>query len=69
MPRGDALPTDSDGWWWFSSDRMTVAVEVIDGKIARAAPIIYKFRGQPVENLVSWMQRQGGFRGRKLENQ
>ena len=48
--------------YWLSSKRMTVGVEVDDaGIIRQAAPIVRKFIGQPVENLVRWMSRQEGF--------
>lgn len=48
-------------WYWMSSEKMTVGVGVVDGIIRRAAPIVYKFRGQPLENLERWMRGHGGF--------
>jgi len=29
--------------------------------ITDAAPIVRRFIGQPIDNLVNWMKRQGGF--------
>lgn len=53
-------------WYWMSSKEMTVCVGVVDGIIRRAAPVVYIFRGQPLENLERWMRRQGGFRMEKM---
>jgi hypothetical protein len=47
--------------YWLSTERMTVGVEVVNGKIKTCPPIVQKFIGQPVENLISWMKRQPGF--------
>lgn len=45
---------------------MTVLVDVQDGLITKAAPVVRKFIGQPVGNLVRWMRRQGGLRVEEL---
>ena len=48
---------------WLSSNRMTVRVEVDQNQtIVWAAPIVSKFVGQSLRNLLVWMQRQGGLR-------
>ena len=47
---------------WFSTQRMTVAVEVKDGMIIWAPPIIQKFVGQPIGNLERWLEKQGEVR-------
>lgn len=48
---------------WISCSKFTVLVETTpDEKIAMAAPIVFKFRGQPLENLLRWARRLGGFR-------
>jgi len=47
---------------WLSSKKMTVLVDVQDGRITKTPPIVRKFRGQPPENLIRWMHRQGGLR-------
>lgn len=49
---------------WLSSNYMTVgvAVDPDTGKIIDAAPIVRKFVGQPLRNLINWMSRQGGLR-------
>lgn len=48
-------------WWWLSTLRMTVIVRVEDGKIAEAPPIVRKFLGQSLNNLVVWMRHQPEF--------
>lgn len=54
--------------YWLSSNRMTVEVIVdFDGKICKAAPIARKFTGQPLENLVRWMENQTGFRMEEIK--
>lgn len=52
--------------FWLSTKKMTlqvVAREREDGRLVlvEAAPICKKFIGQPMANLVRWMQCQGGF--------
>ena len=47
---------------WLSSKKMTVLVDVQDGLITEAAPVTRKFIGQPLQNLIRWMRKQGGFR-------
>jgi hypothetical protein len=49
-------------WYWLTTERMTVGVETENGRIIRTPPIIRKFQGQPIGNLVDWMRRQPGFR-------
>ena len=48
-------------WNYLSSPRMTVAVEVeVESRLVKTAPpIARKFVGQPVSNLVRWLERQG----------
>ena len=46
---------------WVSTSKMTFEITVENGIIVDAAPIAYKFIGQPFENLRNWMIRQGGF--------
>lgn len=41
---------------------MTVYVGVDDDTIVEAPPVVRRFVGQPVSNLVEWMLRQGGLR-------
>lgn len=53
--------------WWLSSSRMTVGVQVIDGIITDGAPIIQRFVGQPLGNLIGWMKKQGNFRIHKFK--
>jgi len=38
---------------------MTVKVEVQNGTIVTAAPIVRVFLGQPINNLIRWLTRQG----------
>jgi len=57
---GKATPLKA---YWLSSNKMTVIVEVNHrGIIVKAAPIVRKFLGQPISNLIKWMKRQGGFK-------
>lgn len=53
--------------YWLSSKKMTVLVEVQDGRIIQAAPVVRKFIGQPVQNLIRWMRKQGGLRIEELD--
>lgn len=53
-------------WWWLSSEAMTVGVTTESRVIVRASPIVRRFIGQPLENLVRWMRGQGGFRMERL---
>lgn len=54
-------------WYWLSSNKMTVGVMAKEGIIVISAPIVYKFRGQPLFNLVEWMRQQGDFHIRELK--
>lgn len=43
--------------WWFSCKSFTVQVETDERRvITKAAPIVRKFLGQPLENLERWQQ-------------
>ncbi|MHA1839868.1 MAG: hypothetical protein ACTSYO_07955 [Candidatus Ranarchaeia archaeon] len=46
---------------------MTVLVETKDRHISKAAPIVRKFIGQPLNNLSNWMRKQGGFKIHKYK--
>lgn len=48
--------------YWLSCSKMTVRVDVRDGVIIDAAPVVRKFVGQPLENLTRWMWKLGGFK-------
>jgi len=53
--------------WWLSSLRMTVGVTTDDDNvIVDAAPVVRKFVGQPLGNLIGWMSRQGGLQVEEL---
>lgn len=58
----------SDGWWWITNSRMTVAVKVQDGLVVEGPPIVRKFLGQPARNLGGWMRKASGFEVRRLQN-
>jgi hypothetical protein len=50
-------------FFWISTDKMTVGVEVDPlGVVHSAPPIVAKFIGQPAHNLFVWMRRQPGFK-------
>ena len=51
---------------WLSSERLTVWVSESYGVIEEAAPVVKRFIGQPMVNLVRWMQKQGRFRRTEL---
>lgn len=52
----------NDRWVWLSTERMTVVVRVDDDGIIKVTPpIVRKFLGQPVDNLIGWMKQQPGF--------
>lgn len=51
----------ADGWYWLTTERMTVAVLVRDTVVVTAPPIVRKFVGQPALNLIRWLARQPGF--------
>lgn len=57
----------SAGWFWLSTDRMTVAVHVNDGVITDGPPIVRRFIGQRPENLGAWLRKQGGFQAARLD--
>jgi hypothetical protein len=52
----------ADGWYWLSSERMTVGVLVIDTRVASGPPIVRRFVGGPALDLIRWLARQGGLR-------
>jgi len=52
---------------WISCVRFTVQVNTEDGVIVLAAPIVRKFIGQRLENLLGWCARLGGLKHELLE--
>jgi len=53
--------------FWLSSRKMTMGVDTDDkGIIINSAPIVRKFKGQHIKNLVKWMKKQGGFKAKEL---
>jgi hypothetical protein len=47
---------------WISCLKFTVRVTTDDeGKIVKAAPLVRKFIGQPLANLLRWARSLGGF--------
>jgi len=51
---------------WLSTERMTVGVSCTDGIITNTPPIVRKFVGQSIKNLINWMSRQPGFKMQKI---
>jgi hypothetical protein len=48
---------------WISCRAFTVRVHTTpEGEIVWAAPVVKKFVGQPVANLLGWAAAQGGLR-------
>ncbi|HEY1876922.1 MAG TPA: hypothetical protein VGG66_05605 [Rhizomicrobium sp.] len=48
--------------YWVSCDQWTVEVRAADGRITQAAPIVRRFIGQPLNNLLNWARGLGGLR-------
>ena len=48
-------------WYYLSNRKYTVAVKVRNGWIIDSPPIVRKFRGQTINNLINWMRRFKGF--------
>jgi hypothetical protein len=47
--------------WWVSCNKFTVGVTTDDAKvITDAPPIVKKFIGQPLDNLLRWAKKFGG---------
>lgn len=46
--------TGEDGTWWVSCPSWTAAVKTSGGQIIASAPIVRKFKGQPMLNLLKW---------------
>lgn len=53
--------------YWMSCDKFTIQIGV-DGLnyIQFAPPIVRKFKGQPLDNLIRWMTKLGGFQQEEL---
>jgi len=47
---------------WVSCSRFTVRVDVVDGVIVRGAPLVRRFVGQRLDNLLHWARSIGGLR-------
>lgn len=43
--------------YWVSCPRFTIQVNTVNSRIVRAAPIVRKFIGQPLDNLIRWAGR------------
>ena len=49
--------------WWVSCNKFTIGVTTDDSAakvITDAAPIVKKFIGQPLDNLLRWAKKFGG---------
>ena len=54
--------------YWLSSTNMTVFVNVNEQNIiVDCANIIKVFVGQPLDNLIRWMTKQGHFQIKELD--
>ena len=59
-----------DGDYWVSCPKFTILVGVKDDEILSPAPLIWKFRGQPMDNLINWCERvSGSCEIRRLSNE
>ena len=53
---------------WISCTAFTVSVATdAQGRIVEAAPIVRKFLGQPLVNLLGWANARGGLRHERWE--
>lgn len=52
--------------YWVCCDRFTVLVRAEEGRITEAAPIVRRFVGQPMNNLLNWARGLGGLRVQML---
>ena len=49
-----------NGWYMLGSAKLSAVVHVQDDKIDRIwSPIARKFLGQPVQNMIGWLDKQG----------
>jgi hypothetical protein len=49
--------------YYLSTHKMTVCVDTnAEGVITKTAPIVAKFRWQHIDNLRSWLVKQGGYK-------
>lgn len=47
---------------WVSCAKFTVRVETDErGVVTGGAPLVRKFKGQPLKNLLAWARSLGGF--------
>jgi len=49
-------------WWYVSTSRWTCAVATDDDKpftIRTTPPLLRRFRGQPLRNLIRWAREDG----------
>lgn len=49
-------------WVYLSTEGMTITVRTEDGIIVEGPPIVKKFMGQPLRNLMRWLGNQAGLR-------
>jgi len=53
--------------FWLSCNKFTIWCQVKDTIIVNTSSITHKFIGQPLNNLIKWMIRFGGFRQEELK--
>lgn len=46
--------------YWLSCENFTIMLKLSDGKIIESAPIIRRFHGQPLMNLLNWVKNRMG---------
>ena len=52
--------------YYISTASWTACVETEDGKISTTPPLLKKFTGQPLANLVKWASGQRGYRFKEI---
>jgi hypothetical protein len=55
--------------YWMSTLSMAFSVKVEDEIIIQTPPIVTRFIGQPLKNLVRWMKKQSNFEMYKLSEE
>ena len=63
LQNGETKTIEMTKRYWLSCNKFTVGVTVNDQNIIiEAAPITRTFIGQPLSNLINWMEKLKGFK-------
>ena len=53
--------------YWISTEKFTGFITIDNGIIVDAAPVMFKFVGQPVKNLTDWLRSKPQFGSMEIE--